>query len=564
MSSGTRTDEPTRVARCDTSRKSAVRRVAAVVFVSVLALSAYPLVAWATGTGQTGAEAQGQSPATSGGSSNQSGSMGQPPSGGMGGGADTQSYDYRGIYQGTLSADGVEQTSSSETLAASDADVNAALVQNGGSLAIYGDTLTKSGDDTNGDNCNFYGVNSVATAVGEGSALRIADSTLSSTSEGSNGVFSTDGATACVTNSTIETSAGNSRGLDATYGGTIVADGLSISTNGDHCAAVATDRGGGDVSVASSKFATAGSGSPLIYSTGTIEVDGVEGTATGSQIAGMEGLNTIRIANSTLESTVTDKTASDPVADGVIIYQSTSGDADTSAGEAARFEALDSKLSSSIQSGSMFYITNTTADVVLENTTLDFDASKANLLLVEGNSSNSWGSAGSNGGTVNFTCLGEDVSGNVTVDTISSLGLYLLDGTTYTGAVSIEENANGSTVDDPVTVNVSSDSTWVVTDDSTVSNLNVKSGGKVVDADGKSVTIVAGGQTVVQGESGLTVTVTGSYGTDFTTDDANATSDMTIDRSVLDESTDSSGTSGSDTQGGPFDGVIQWFKRLFG
>jgi hypothetical protein len=133
---------------------------------------------------------------------------------------------------------------------------------------------------------------------------------------------------------TISTTAGNSRGLDATYGGTIVANDMTISTQGDHCAAIATDRGGGDISVTNSTLSTAGSGSPLLYSTGDIEVDNVTGTASGSQIAGMEGLNTILIYNSTLESTITKATASDPIADGVIIYQSTSGDAESTTGEA--------------------------------------------------------------------------------------------------------------------------------------------------------------------------------------------------------------------------------------
>ena len=66
----------------------------------------------------------------------------------------------------------------------------------------------------------------------------------------------------------------------------------------------------------------------------------VTGTAEGSQIAGMEGLNHIKIYDSELSSTITDKTASDPIANGVIIYQSTSGDADTSTGERAQFQTI--------------------------------------------------------------------------------------------------------------------------------------------------------------------------------------------------------------------------------
>lgn len=202
-------------------------------------------------------------------------------------------------------------------------------------------------------------------------------------------------------------------------------------------------------------LSTAGSGSPLLYSTGDIQVNNVSGTSSGSQIAGMEGLNTIPIKDSTLESTVTGKTASDPIANGIIIYQSTSGDAEASTGEHATFQSVDSTLSSAIGSGSMFYFTNTTADVVLQNNTeLDFDTDAATLT----------DNAAAGSGT-------------------------------------------GTASDATITVNVDGTSTWVVTKDTTISALNVASGG----GDGNTVTIVANGKTVVSGSGDVTVTVTGSY-----------------------------------------------------
>ena len=196
-------------------------------------------------------------------------------------------YDYSGTLSGALSADGTDVSSDGETTAATASDQNAALVQNGGTLTVQNGTLTKSGDDDNGDNCNFYGVNSIVLAVGDGSTAYVSGSSLSAESEGSNGIFATDGATVFADQDTIATTAGNSRGLDATYGGTIIADDLDISTQGDHCASLATDRGGGSISVTNSTLSTAGSGSPLLYSTGDIEVDNVTGTASGSQLAGM-------------------------------------------------------------------------------------------------------------------------------------------------------------------------------------------------------------------------------------------------------------------------------------
>ncbi|OZG69495.1 adhesin [Bifidobacterium eulemuris] len=464
---------------------------------------------------------------------------GQP--GGMGGGADTMTFDYSGTYSAALTADGESVESDGETTAASETDQNVALAENGGTLTLSDATLNKSGDSDNADNCNFYGTNSIALTVGEGSRTIISDSTLTADSDGSNGVFATDSGTALVNNTTITTSADNSRGLDATYGGTILAASITADTAGDHSATVATDRGGGSISLNTADLSTAGSGSPLLYSTGDVQVTGVTGTASGSQIAGMEGYNTILINDSTLESTITEKTASDPVANAVIIYQSTSGDAETSTGEHATFQVKDSTLKSAIESGSMFYFTNTTADVVLSNTALDFDTDKAALITAAGNDANNWGQAGSNGATVTFTGRNQTLAGTVAADTISSVTLNLLEGSTWTGAAEITENASATdeaTTDAPITVNVDGTSTWVVTEDTTVSALNVADGGSVVDEDGRTVSIVAGGETIVSGTSDVTVTVTGEYGTtvgEEQTGEYTELSEDLIDRSDFDE-----------------------------
>lgn len=455
--------------------------------------------------------------------------------GGGGGGADTMTFDYAGSYSGTLTADGEAASADGQTIESTVSDQNAALVTNGGTLSLTDALLSKSGDDSNSDNSNFYGVNSILLAVGEGSTATVSGTTLSAASEGSNAIFSTDSATVLANDVTIQTASDNSRGLDATYAGTILAAGADISTQGDHSASVATDRGGGTISVVDSTLSTAGSGSPLLYSTGNVQASNVSGTATGSQIAGMEGLNTILINSSTLESTITEKTASDPVANGVIIYQSTSGDAEATTGDAATFQAADSTLSSEIASGSMFYLTNTTADIVLKGTELDFDSRAANLLLAAGNDANNWGSAGSNGATVRFTAIEQELEGTIEADTISSVDVHLTDSSTWTGTARISENVSGSSSEAPLAVNVDATSTWVVTESCTVSALHVAEGGQVVDEQGRTVSIVANGETVVAGDSDLTVSVTGDYSATYDASSAGALSADLIDRSAFDE-----------------------------
>ena len=128
------------------------------------------------------------------------------------------------------------------------------------------------------------------------------------------------------------------------------------------------------------------------------------------------------------------------------------------------------------------------------------------------------------------------MSGAIQADTISQANVYLLDSTNWTGAASIVDNANAtSTKDDNLTINVDATSAWTVTADSTVSNLNVASGGKVVDTAGKTVSIVdASGTTLVSGDSDITVVVTGSYGTTVETSDASSVRSANIDRGAFD------------------------------
>ena len=464
-------------------------------------------------------------------------SAGAPPSmSGAPGGPDTMTYNYSGTYTAAATADGEDIAIYEETIEAAESGQNAGLVTNGGKLDLANATLVKSGDDTDPDRCNFYGANAIVLAVNEASQAIVRDSALTASSEGSNGLFATDKATIFANNTTIETTADSARGLDATYGGTIVANGLTVSTQGDHCASIATDRGGGNISVTNSTLNTAGSGSPILYSTGDIEVDNVTGTAASSQLVGMEGLNTVLISDSKLTSTNKGKTGSDPVANGVLIYQSTSGDAEAKTGETALFQATNSKLSSAIESGAMFYLTNTSAKVVLSNTELDFDSDAANLITAAGNDANNWGTAGSNGATATFTGINQNLKGNVEVDTISAVEFFLLDGSTWEGASDIVDNAKASTNAEHLNVYIDSTSEWIVTKDSTVSNLDLAKGGKLVDKQGKAVKVAdADGNVLVEGASDIMVYVNDVFSTSVSTTEADAIEAADIDRSAFDE-----------------------------
>lgn len=358
------------------------------------------------------------------------------------------------------------QELSNKTLSATSSDESAIVVNDGGSLNATGLTISKSGDSSNTENSEFYGLNA-AVLVQKGSEATIKDTTIKTSATGANAIFSTgENATLNVSNTKITTTGDSSRGLDATYGGTINANKVTITTSGQHCAAVATDRGEGTVAVKNSILNTNGKGSPCVYSTGNITVSNSKGTATDSSCAVIEGKNSITLNNTKLTSYGIGRVDDGIDNCGVMIYQSMSGDANEGTGT---FSATDSTLTISKKSkiyetSPMFFITNTDAMINLENTKLNYGSNQ--LVTVSGNDGE-WGSQGSNGGNLTLNATNQILNGNISVDNISTAS-FILKGSTLTSTINSENNAK------EVNLSLDSSSKWVVTGDSYVTTLTLE------------------------------------------------------------------------------------------
>lgn len=431
--------------------------------------------------------------------------------------------------KGVLNVEGESQSVNNGLFTSASSDENSILVKDSASLQLDNSIINKTGDtQTSGDDADFYGVNS-AVLVNTNGTLEISNVEIETDSKGSNAIFVTnaesadsgnesssqnlqenetgaqpqgetqaqppeasgegqppempeggqgggaspgqetvDGTTSAnIKNVKITTHQDKSRGLDATYGGVITAENVEINTNGNSCAALATDRGEGNVSVTNSNINTgvdkeSGRGSPLIYSTGNITLENSQGTAYVSQIACIEGKNSISLENCQLTGFGEgNRKDGDDYVDlgGVFIYQSMSGDADVGT---STFDCENSELTIDPQSEyydsiPMFHVTNTKADINLESSTFNFGSG----ILVDVSGQNQWGSEGSNGGDVNLTAESETLTGDIIVDSISSLNFNLED-TTFEGAI----NSTGNT-----TVTVESGSTWSLTSDSNITSL---------------------------------------------------------------------------------------------
>ena len=328
-------------------------------------------------------------------------------------------------------------------------DQNSFIGKNKASIIINSSVFDKTGNTTNDDNSNFRGQNAVVLGI-EGSQTSIKDSNITSNSIGSNAVFATgEGSVINVENTNIHTKGDSSRGLDATYKGTVNGKNLTITTEGAHSATLATDRGEGSITAEAAKLTTSGTGSPVIYSTGNITANNMNGVANKSEIGVVEGKNSITLTNSNVTGYHDN---------GFMLYQSFSGDAESGI---ARLKAENNTLTTH-GTGAFIYVNNTTAEADLTGNTILMPNTTT---LVKAAADSRWGKDGENGGHLTLRASNQELSGNIVADSISTIALDMANGASLVGAINTDNTAK------EVTLKLSKDSTWTLTGDSYVKSL---------------------------------------------------------------------------------------------
>ena len=394
---------------------------------------------------------------------------GNPP-GGAPGGSSSADIDYSGAVEIT-SAD----SQSGQTYASSTADESALLISTSDDVSIKDATVTKTGDSDGGDNCNFYGLNA-AVLVKDGSTTTITGGTITSDADGANGVFSYggnggkngaegDGTKVIISDTAITTSGDGSGGIMTTGGGITEASNLTVTTSGRSSAAIRTDRGGGTVTVDGGTYTTNGLGSPAIYSTAEISVSNASLVSNLSEGVCIEGINSITLNNCDLTANNTKTNGNATFYDTIMIYQSMSGDADSGT---SVFTMKGGSLTS--RNGHVFHVTNTTAEINLNNVKITNEDSENVLLSV---CADGW-TGDTNKATLNASK--QTLNGTILVGSDSELTINLTDGSTFTGTFDgAITNAKGDTVSTEIgTVAVSLDesSTWTLTSDTYISSFD--------------------------------------------------------------------------------------------
>lgn len=405
---------------------------------------------------------------------------GGPGTGGFGGsGTVTQ-----GTSANTITEDG---TYSGEFLSSGD-DENALRVD-GAEAALSNVTVQKNGGATsNTEDGDFYGMNAALLAT-NGAKVTITGAEVTSDAQNGNGVFSYgEGTVVTISDSTITTSADNSGGIQTTGGGTTVASNLTVTTSGNSSAAIRSDRGGGTVEVTGGTYTSNGLNSPAVYSTADITVSDAVLTANHSEALVIEGKNSISLENCQVTGSM-DTTGGSSASEnvhGVMIYQSMSGDAQVGT---SSFAMTGGSLTSS--NGDLIYVTNTHSVITLSDVALEnLDADGALLRVVGNSAQRGWGTAGSNGAQVELTAENQTMTGDIIVDSISTLNLTLGSGSSFTGTVNIVDNAQGGTaVSDNAVITIAEGATWTLTGDCVITSLENKG---TLNLNGYTITLADG------------------------------------------------------------------------
>ena len=370
-------------------------------------------------------------------------------------------------------------------------DENAILVSGDIDVTLSDITVDKSGDSDTGDDTSFYGTNSGIVAK-DGANLTLENVVINTNATGANGVFSyggsattnntnSDGTQVTISDSTITTTQDNSGGIMTTGGGVMMAKNLTINTSGVSSAAIRSDRGGGTVRVDGGTYKTTGAGSPSIYSTADITVKNASLIATASEGVVIEGKNKITLENVILTDTNNKLNGQSTTYKNIFLYQSMSGDATNGVSE---FSATDSTITTN--KGDTFYITNTSAKITLNNNKFINNDSTGNFLRAK---KDSWGNDGANGGSVELLMENQEASGNIVIDSISTLDMTMKTNSYYEGTINGENSAKeiNLTLDKTSKIKLTGDSYITSLDNADSSNSNIDFNGYKLYVNGESI-----------------------------------------------------------------------------
>lgn len=344
---------------------------------------------------------------------------------------------------GVYTLNGGSDTQTGQTFAATLTDESSVYVLDSGVLTLNSCVLTKTGNTSDINASSQYGLNA-GLLVKSAGKVTITGTTITTNASGANGIFATGtNSTIVMTGGFISASGSGAHGVDVTYGGIITTNNVDITTNDDNSSAIATDFGGGTVTINGGTIITtstvAGSHSAGIYSTGVITVNDASVTSSADAGGVIDGANSIILNNTALTGNT----------QGIKIHVTapSTGDATVTMSGGGL----------NVTNGDAFYFDGSSGNTAKGTVTVREDAtiSASTGCLVNAVSP----------ATANFTVQNSDLAGNIISTGSSTLNVSLLESASLTCAIN---NSNTATL---VTLTMDCSSTWTVTANSHINGL---------------------------------------------------------------------------------------------
>jgi hypothetical protein len=354
---------------------------------------------------------------------------------------------------GVYTQDGGTGSETNQTYAATAVDQSAVYVLNSGILTLTNCTMTKTGDASDVNASSQYGTNAGVLAK-SGGMITMLGSTVTTNASGANGIFASGtGSAISMSDGFISTTGAGAHGVDATYGGSITLNTVTVTTSGTNSSAIATDFGGGVVTVTNGAIiaeATAsGSHSAGIYSTGAVTVTGATVWSFGDCGGVIDGANSITLLHAELIGQQ----------HGIKIWKT------APAAGSAVVTMREGWLTSGV--GSAFYVTDEAGSPASAEITVkegaSVDAGNGNILSVLGASS------------ATLTLDGVELSGSLYADAAATATVTLQNSAGLAGAAS------------GVGMAIDASSVWFVTSNSVLTSLADSSG-----VSGSTITNIVG------------------------------------------------------------------------
>jgi hypothetical protein len=379
---------------------------------------------------------------------------------------------------------------SGKSYSTSTSDQNAICVTGSASyLTLLDPAISSTSATTVDGDSSWYGLDAAVLDY-NGGVLTIDGGTITSDGAGGNLVYSYGTGTVTISNATLtgtSTSNSNEHGIYAAGAGTIVANNVTASSKGPSSSIVATDNGGGTVTVNGGNYSVSGGKSAGIYSTGTITAYNATFTSTIAEAVVIEGANLVKLYNSTLNAGASGTSDSNATHRGIFLYQSMSGDATNTSCNAGdcfymtngtfNFYDTTSGNTDPASNCTAFEVYNQTSVITLTDVAIN---NSCGTLLLSGyndqwSNSDAWGYA-------TLKAYGTTLTGNIIVgdtclssgcssrDTTSTAAIYLYQDTSGTGSALTGEINNADT-GKTVSLTMDSASKWVVTGTSYLTTL---------------------------------------------------------------------------------------------